>query len=375
MADLDSPKIKHRSSIPFDRGTLIEDAVTFYVNNKVFEGFKNVNLSRNLMSLTGTFEISVLDKWSIEAQDFEILPGDRIHCHLGKIALFEGYVDTFTANLISGSRNLTITGRDRTSDLVDCSHDGASEFNNLDFEGLAKEMLKPFGLKVIKDSALSVGEKFSKFTIKQGETVFEALNRAAKERQLILLSSTHGNLLIEKRGVKRAASELKEGVNILSIGATFDNTERFSVYKVKGQQAGILGSPTDTNASLGEATDEGITRFRPNIVLAENAVNNDGAQKRAEFEAGLRVAKGLKVTISVKGWRQEDGSLWAINQLVQVESPSVGIKSQMLVQSVKYTKTTAGRKTDIELIRKDSLEFKKTTKKKDDLLQKLGITK
>ena len=51
----DIPKVRHRAIRPFDRSTLLDDAATFYVNNRVYEGFKNIRLSRNLLSLTGSF--------------------------------------------------------------------------------------------------------------------------------------------------------------------------------------------------------------------------------------------------------------------------------------------------------------------------------
>ena len=366
----DSPKIRHRPLVPFDQGTLREDAATFYVNNKVFEGFKNINISRNLMSLTGTFEITIVDKWRVERLDFEILPGDRIHCHIGKLAVFEGYVDTFNINVTAGSRNLTLSGRDRTSDLVDSSVIGNAEYNNLDLEQIAIQLVKPFGLKVLKN--VDVGKPFEKFTIRQGETIFGALNRGAKDRQLILLSTTHGNLLIDKRGSKRAKTELIEGINILQSGATFDNSERFSEYHVKGQQSGILGDASDTNASLGKAFDEGMTRFRPNLIISEQSVDNEAAQKRAEFEATFKAAKATKVSVTVLGWRQKDGSLWEVNQIVHLENRSVGIKSDMLINAIRYVQGVNGRKVELELVRKDAFEFKKTIKKSDDILDSLG---
>ena len=76
----DDPKVKHNPIVPFDYGTLREDAVTFYVNNKAFEGFKNIKIARNLTSLTGTFTITITDKWRVDQEDFEIKPGDRMHC-------------------------------------------------------------------------------------------------------------------------------------------------------------------------------------------------------------------------------------------------------------------------------------------------------
>ncbi|MBE9542503.1 MAG: hypothetical protein IMF01_09310 [Proteobacteria bacterium] len=366
----DVPEVRHRATRPFDYSTLIDDAATFYINNKVYEGFKNIRLSRNLMSLTGSFEITLTDKWRVDKEDFDIKTGDRIHCHLGKNPLYEGYIDSLSISLSSTSRNLTISGRDKTADLVDCSIIGPAEYNNLDFLGIAKKLVEPFGLKVL--SNVDVGKKFAKFSIKQGETIFEALERAAKERELLLMSTTHGNLLIDKKGSQRASSELVEGVNVLSAGAVFDNSERFSEYHVKGQQSGLIGDITDATESAGKSTDKGVLRHRPTLIISENAVDQDGAQKRAQFESSLRAAQATKVSIVVQGWRQKDGSLWNTNLITHVDCRSIGIKSDMLISRVKFDQGTGGRRTEMELIRKDAFEFKKEIKKSDDPIDSLG---
>ncbi len=366
----DQPKVRHIPLAPFDYSTLIEDAATFYVNNKVYEGFKNIRLSRNLTSLTGEFEIVLVDKWQLEKEDFDIKPGDRIHCHLGKTPLYEGYVDRFSATITSSSRNLTISGRDKTADLIDCSVVGSSEYNDIDFTGIATELLKPFNIKLLVKT--DVGKKFSKFTIRQGETVFEALDRAAKERSLLLLSSTHGNLIVDKKGAQISSNELIEGVNILSAAVSIDNGNRFSEYIVKGQQSGVLGSTSDATKSQGKAFDKGIVRYRPTLILAENAVDADGAQKRAEWEASFRAAESTKVNVTVQGWRTKDGELWETNKIVHANIRSIGINQDMLIARVKYDESERGRRVEMELIRPDAFEFKVEIKKEDDPLDQLG---
>lgn len=367
---LDGEKINHTVLVPFDYGTLREDAVTFYVNNKVFEGFKNVKMARNLTSLTGTFDITVTDKWKVDQEDFEIKPGHRIHCHLGKAPLFEGYVDNLGLTLTDSSRNITIQGRDRTQDLVDCSIINIGELNDINFLGIANELCKPFGIKVV--AKVGVGAKFPKFSVRQGETVFEALERAAKERQLLLLSSPHGNLVIDRKGNTRASTELVEGINVLSAGISFDNTQRFSDYIVKGQSTGMLGDAKDATQNKGHAKDFGVPRFRPTLIMAENAVDNDGAQKRAEFEASFRSAKAGQLNVVVQDWRQKDGSLWDVNQLIQADIRSLGVKGELLIQRVKFDQSENGRMTELELIRPDAFEFKKEIKKESDPLDQLG---
>jgi len=369
----DNPKVKHIPLAPFDYGTLVDDAATFYINNKVYHGFKSIKISRNLMSLTGSFEITLTDKWKENQEPFDIKVGYRIHCHLGKDALFEGYIDKMTLSISADTRNITIIGRDKTSDLVDCVHVGASEFLDIDMQSLSDILCKPFSIKVINEFGST--KKFPKFTVKQGETVFESLERAAKELNIILVSTTHGNLLLQKKGVKTSTTQLIEGVNCLVASGEFDNTERFSHYIVKGQNTSSLGDVDDSTSSSGEAFDLGVTRYRPIVIISENAVDNAGAQKRAEYESSLRAAKSSMVAVSVQGWRQQDKTIWVNNLLVNVDIPSVGIRGKMLISKVKYDETGNGKRCELELIRPDAFEFKKETKKNDDPIDTLGWEK
>ena len=288
---------------PIDEGVSVEDAAVFYVEGKVYEGFKNLKLERNLTSLTGAFEIVLVDKWKVDQEDFSLKPGLKISCKLGKKNLYTGYIDNLGISLGAGTRNLTIAGRDITGDLVDCSILGSNEFNNMTLDKIAEALVKPFGIKIIIFS--DVGKPFTKFTVNQGETIFEALERLSKQRSLLMTSSPSGNLVFEKKGIIRASTELIEGVNIMGGGAQYDNTERFSEYHIKGQNPGLLGSTSDNTKAKGLAKDLGITRYRPKVILAENAANADDSQKRANWEAGFQAAKGTAINVVVQGWTQK----------------------------------------------------------------------
>lgn len=355
-----------------DGGVTEENAAVFFVNNKIYEGFKNIRLERSLTSLTGAFQIVIVDKWEIERKDFELKPGLEIACKVGKRPVYKGYIDKFDISLTSSSRNLTISGRDKTGDLVDCSHVGRNEFNNMTLDKIAKELVKPFGIDVIVFA--DPGDPFVKFTITQGDTVFQALEKLAKQRNFLLTSSPEGNLVFEKKGVIRSSTELIEGQNIKAAGVSFDNTERFSQYHVKSQAVGLLGSPQDATQAKGYATDDGITRYRPIVVLNEGQGDGKTAQQRAEWEANLRAAKGCNVSVVVVDWTQRLGELWAVNQMVYIDCPSIGIRGDMLISKVNFELSENGKITELELIRPDAFEFKAKIKKEKDPLDLLGWT-
>lgn len=356
---------------PIDNGVIEDGAATFLVDGKVYEGFKNIRLARNLTALTGSFEIVLTDKWEVEQEDFSLKPGLEISCRLGETLLYSGYIDRLSISLSPSSRNITINGRDKTGDLVDCSILGKNEFNNQKLEQIVKEIVRPFGVGVIVFS--ETGDKITKFTVNQGETVFEAIERLAKQRELLVTSSPAGNLVLEKKGVIRSSSELIEGENIISAAVTFDNSERFSEYIVKGQNPSIFGDTESNTKGTGKAKDEGIERYRPILVLAENSSGSSDAKKRAVWEANIRAAKGMNVNVVTNGWTQKGGEIWAVNQTVHVDCRSIGIKQDLLINRVKFDQSESGRRTELELIRPDAFKFDTDTiKKSNDPLDILG---
>lgn len=353
-----------------DGGVKVKDDAIFYVGGKIYEGFKVIKLSRNLTSLTGTFEITLTDKWKVDQEDFELKPGLPIACRLGSTQLYSGYIDRLSISLSTSSRNITITGRDKTGDLVDCSILGENEFNNLTLEAIATKLVSPFGITVI--SFAPTFSPIPKFTVNQGETVFEALERLAKQKELLITSSPIGNLVFEQKGIVRASTELIEGVNILSAAVTFDNSERFSEYHIKGQTSSSIGSIDDNTQAKGKAEDKGVDRYRPTLLMAENSANTGDSQKRANWEASFRVAKSMQLNVVIRGWTQKFGEIWATNQTVFIDCRSLGVKQDMLISRVKFDQSGGGRRTELELIRPDAFEFKPVIEKDDDPLDVLG---
>jgi len=355
---------------PIDEGSVDTLPIVFKVDGKIYEGFKNVRLTRSLTSLTGSFEIVLTDKFQIQKEDFTLKPGLSIECSIGTFKVFTGYIDQFAIHTTANSRNITISGRDKTGDLVDCSVASPNEFNNMDILQIANKICSPFGIGVKIFGA--PGSKIEKFTIQQAETAFEALERLAKKRDFLITSAPDGDLVLEKKGVVRSGTDLIEGENTLAISCRFDNTERFSKYIVKGQSTSLLGGIGDATSGKGEASDQGIERYRPLVIIAESSSKVDDCKKRASWEANMRAARSTEISVLTRGWIKEDGLLWASNQLVNLDSISSGIKQQFLISEIKMEQSDRGRLTELSLIRPDAFEFKEDVEKEKDPLDTLG---
>lgn len=355
----------------FSQTQQIDDAVTLFANRQVFEGWEEVSISRQLNSIASSFSLGFTDKWRIDQESWVLRPGDAAHIHIGKQSVLNGYVDRLDVGLSAQQRTLNAGGRSKTGDLVDCSITGPISFADLKIDEIVRKLLEPFGLKLLMQA--ETGAKFDKIVFRQGETVFEAIDRLARERSLIMMPSFEGNLILTKKGNTRCVTELRQGVNILSGSANFDNSNRFSEYTVKGQ--GSQGSATDATQPVAKATDEGVSRFRPKVIVAENSINNGSAIDRARYEANIGAAKASEVTITVQGWFESDGSIWDVNKIVAVDSGFLGVRQDMLIEKVTYNKNNNGTTCELGLIRSDAFEFASSVSKDKDPVDLLGWEK
>jgi len=99
---------------------------------------------------------------------------------------------------------------------------------------------------------------------------------------------------------------------------------------------------------LGSATDTGINRYRVHVIMAEAAADDMDAAQRADWEMRRRIAKGLKATLTVIGWRQRDGRLWKINEMVQIKADWLGLDQELVISQVEFELGTAGKVTRLE---------------------------
>jgi prophage tail gpP-like protein len=230
---------------------------------------------------------------------------------------------------------------------------------------LAGVLAEPFGITVSKLPGADMGAPFPSFKLEQGETAFEALDRALKQRELLACSSSDGGIFILESGAFTSDTALVQGGNILSASADFDLTDRFSHYLVQGQQPGsdeLYG--LEACAVSGQARDAAMLRYRPYIVRAENRVDAGSARQRAAWEAAVRAARSVAVSVTLAGFRQDSGEYWQENTLVDVHIPYLYLDQQLLISKVAFRQDArSGSITTLEL--RDPASFAPEPKKQD----------
>ena len=343
----------------------MSDEITLVVNNIKFAYWKSANIRNGIEQIAGEFALTFADRWSKERESVPFSEGDECEVLVGDTLVIAGYIDDLETSISATETTDSLRGRDYTGDLVDCSAENSpDEFKDINLADLATKLCQPFGIKVIQDA--DIGEKFPIFKLQHGETVFEALDRAARMRGVLLTSAKDKGVFLTTPGVAKFTTPLVQGKNILTARKLSSYANRYSQYTVKGQQGGITLDKFkgDEKSTSGVALDTVIKRFRPLTILAENQANTDVAKKRAEWESTNRAARSLSLSVTVQGWINSQGKLWLPNYLVDLEIPRLQIKAEMLITSCNYSiSESAGSTTILELRDKKSYTLQPEIKK------------
>lgn len=164
------------------------DDLELLVNGRRYGGWTSIGVTRAVDASSGAFTVALTERWesgvgaAAQVEPWPILPGDKCEVRLAGVPMVVGYVDIFRPSFSATDHTINIQGRDRTSDLIDCSAvHTPDEWKNIDLLAFAKILAKPFGVNV--SAEVDVGKPFPVCKLQQGETAFEAIERHARQRR------------------------------------------------------------------------------------------------------------------------------------------------------------------------------------------------
>ncbi|WP_428485944.1 phage baseplate assembly protein [Rhodopila sp.] len=357
------------------------DPVTLLVNGMRYAGWKEISIERGVDRCVSSFNLSVSERWSSTAQSgqvgagqaggkaWQIQPFDACTVFIGNDLVLTGHVESYMPAFEARSHGVRVAGHSLTKDLVDCDIDPPSgQFSGYSVAAIARAVCKLYDINVVVQTDLA-NQVVSNTNLQRCETAFSFLERLGRLAGVLLCDDENGNLVLTTAGGTRAASTLVQGQNIMAANATISVAKRFSQYVVKGQAGigagstdiwgGASGIGTSGNAPTGavqtqmraSATDTGVPRYRLHVTLAESQLSLAQMQARANWQRQFAYGQATKASVKVQGFRQADGSLWQINQIVAVTAPWLEIDDDLLVAKVKFVldATSNGHVTELEL--------------------------
>jgi prophage tail gpP-like protein len=353
MPSLDEAELRRRRQLL--SGVVLEG------NGLRVKGWESIRVTRSIESISGSFDLGVVNTGT--GRHWPIAEGDACRVLLDGVVVIDGYIDKRDVSASKDSRSLSYSGRDRASDLVDCSaivdagtvSKGKWSFHDVDVFQVAKAIAKPFGIPVSVQAGLGqLLTKNKKVVFQPGDTCFEVISKMAAAAGVLVVSDGAGGIMITRAGSKRAAA-LIEGVNILTASVTYDASDRFNRILISSQIPGTDEDSGEATHIEAQAIDEDIRDERVLIIRPDKGYSVAESRVRADWEARVRAARAEKVTITVQGWKQPDGTLWPVNAITRVQAPTlIGVDGDMVISSATFGIGGDGTITTLSLVRPDA---------------------
>ncbi|HWJ74692.1 MAG TPA: hypothetical protein VNX29_16135 [Kaistia sp.] len=334
-----------------------------YCNGQIFEGWTDVSVVPGFNDVATRFRLSVTEPTSAAGQvlGWQIRPDDPIQIKLGGVQVVNGYVDVRQAAYDAGSHGVEIAGRSITALAVDAAavtDEGkpVGPFAGYKLDEIARALLDPLsiGLKVLGD----IGAPFPNVTAQFGESIFELLARLARLRGFHLHDDPDGDLVLSNQlPTSDASVGLIEGVNILSASAMVDLSSQTDKIIVVGQMPGnddAYGAAVANQTA--SVTNDKAKRRRQKVIIMEEPGDKEDMKTRANLEMAQLVKGQAKVQVSVQGWFKADGSLWAIADVVKLNSAMLLIDDHLAVEAIEFVQSDSeGTLTRLDLVPPASL--------------------
>ncbi|GJG92831.1 phage baseplate assembly protein [Cupriavidus pauculus] len=340
-----------------DDVSLNEASLVIGAQARALKGWQQIRITRGIERMPSDFSITMSERF-VSGGDVSVSPGDSFQLRLGADLVMTGYVDTVSPALSDGAHSISVAGRSKCADLVDCAAEWPGmQIVNSNIQQIATQLAVPYtGLGVVCD--VTDMPYVQQLNIMLGETPYSVLERVARYSAVLLYDNAEGNLVITRVGDRVAAGGFAEGINVESIRGVFSVLDRFSEYMAVQQALDMLSDLSGGSLNvITRVADQGVTRRRQRVIVAENlsAIGIEVTQRRAVWEMNRRIARGNIVTLTTDSWRDADGALWEPNTLVHITAPTVKVPdAMMLIGSVTYRLDESGTHADLVLMPSDA---------------------
>ncbi len=338
------------------------DDVTVVINGQAYGGWQDVRISRGIERLPSDFDLRLTDIYAGEADALQIRPGDACVVKIGKSPVVTGYIDIVMPSIAPGVHEISISGRSKCADLVDCSAEWPGrQIPQASLLEIARKLAEPYGIQV--DSLDGPGKTTPYFSLSYGETPFEIIERLCRYSELLAYDDTDGNLLLARTSEQRAASGFREGVNVLSASATYSMHDRFSEYQCFPNAFNTLLELGDAGFLMSSQVDQGVTRHRVKHMISDGTGlgGPDVAKARAGWEASRRFGRSFAVRLTTDSWRDRAGALYEPNTKVPIDLASLKVTSRIwTISEVTYRKSSQGTLCDLLILPPQAFDVQPT---------------
>ncbi len=348
--------------------------ITVEVGGITYTGFTSVSLQNSIERATGFFNLNATQDLSL-SQTFPIKVGERIVIYVDNTPRLTGYVDVVSVSYNAKSHTINISGRDKTSDLMDSTLGSGINFSSpITLQQVAEKVIASLGItdiKVISNVNIQPFNSSEIISAEVGQSAFDFIQQYARKRQVLCSTDGNGNLLFSQSSSAKIKTQLlnqRNGkFNNIKQGSTNINfINRFSKYIAHSQgnpSANLDDSdsqPLDVSGDItgffGSATDSAIRKSRIFNFIAEDSSSLSDCTNRSIWQANWERTQSIKYSADVVGHSAIlDSIVWQPNLLVNVVDEFCGVESQLLISNVSFQYSVSdGSITTLELVVRDA---------------------
>lgn len=324
--------------------------------NRSISYFANVNVDRKYDSFASTFQLSYyFDPTNQEHIEFSCVSHYHI-CTLiddsGKTIL-TGYIISIDFEDKSSPVLVRISGYSLPGVLEDCDiapvvpekfmrntkeplMPYALQFYNLTLAELARNLVAPFGIKIIIDSSVvdEMNTKYEETEAKESQSIKSFLSELASQKNIIITHNEFGNLVFQRPSSKQKPvfDFTEETISNVKMKLSFNGQGVHSQITVMKQHSieedGIAEQKTINNPYV-------TTVFRPKVYkLTQKSAGPDDSNEAA-INLRAKELQALSLTIELDRWVLDDKMLKP-GQIITVKNPNVYLfkKTNWFIQAI-----------------------------------------
>ena len=287
------------------------------------------------MSMENIARVATIPVALIPGHPPEISRQDKITVKVGDTVLLTGIVLGAGPFYRFDDAGFKITTRSRTGDLIKASamHKGG-QWRNVKLDVIVSDLLKPFGIKlrVLDD----VGAPIKEFKLEHGESVLDAISRAARKRQMLPTDNAEGELVLCKAGKNKASGAIVRGQNVIEMDDIGTDEDRMSEYIAFGQ-AEVADDFASSKQKKAKAADKEMSRYLPMLINADGKVDTADLQKLTDHQMRVRRGHSYGIKYKIEGWTTL-AKAWQVNERIPIYDEIAGLSGEeWLIADIQYT--------------------------------------
>ena len=327
-----------------------DDEVAVLIDGKRFRFWDKIRITRAIDTMdTVEFGAPFNSKAPGFRESFRPFSFKLVVITVGGAPLFTGTMVAVNPVIENAQKVISVSGYSLPGVLNDCTSPASSfplEFDNQGLREIATALAAPFGISV--EFLADQGAVFERVASEPGKKVLAFLTELAKQRNLIISSSSRGKLIFLQSAEKgQPVAILQQGsAPVLSVTPFFSPQEYYShITGIEPVIVGLAGSQfTVKNPRL-----LGVTR--PLTFNAPDTLDAD-VKAAVEAKAGRMFGSMASYSVRVATWRDSSGKLWEPNTLVRLLAPDAMIykEYEFVIRSIEFSRDRATETATLNLV-------------------------